>query len=252
MRIRQMVTVTLCLAVIVMVQTTTVRAAELKVMSTHAAMEVLSELGPQFELETGHKLTYSYDPTKALIRQIEEGASFDVVIATKAALDGLATKGIVDTRVNIGKSGLGVAVRKGAPKPDISTVEGFKQTMLSAKSVVRSTEGASGLYFAKLMTRLGIADQMKDKLKLGPSGRIAELVAKGDVEIAVQQISEILPVTGAELVGPFPPEIQLYTTFSAGIGTKTKQVDAAAALLKFLKGPEAALVIKAKGLEPIK
>lgn len=250
MKTIQLFALVLLCAVIFSVQPGVVYASELKVMSTHAAMEVLEVLGPQFERKMGHKLTYSYDPTKALKRQIEQGASFDVSIATKAALDDLATNGIIGTRVAIGRSGLGVAVRKGAPKPDISTVEGFKKALLSAKKVVRSTEGASGLYFAKLMTQLGIADQMKDKIVLGPSGRIAEIVARGEADMAVQQISEILPVTGAEFVGPFPPEIQLYTVFSAGISTKTKQLDTAMSLLEFLKGPEAAVVIRSKGLEP--
>src|SRR6202044_2695093 len=116
----------------------------------------------------------------------------------------------------IARSGLGVAVRKGAPKPDIGTVESFKQAMLAAKSVVRSTEGTSGLYFEKVLDRLGIADRMTGKTKLGPSGRVAEFVARGEVEIAVQQISELLPVIGAELVGPLPSELHLFSVFSPG------------------------------------
>lgn len=229
------------------------RAAEIKVMSTHAAMEILSELGPQFESATGHTLSYSYDPSGAVKRQIEEGAVFDIAIITRKALDDLSKKGkiISGTLTNIARSGLGVAVRKGAPKPDISTVDNFKKTMLAAKSVVRSTEGASGLYFANLMTRLGIADQMKDKIILGPSGRISELVADGKVEMAVQQISEILPVTGAELVGPFPSEIQLYTTFSTGVSVDTKELESAMALIAFLKSPAAIPVITSNGLEPV-
>jgi molybdate transport system substrate-binding protein len=254
MKIRTLVAGTMFGLMILMFQSTTAVAAEIKIIATHAVMEVLTELGPQFERATGHKLIYSYDPSGAVKRQIEQGVVFDVAIITTKALEDLAKQKKINavTITNIGRSGLGVAVRKGAPKPDISTVENFRKALLAAKSVVRSTEGASGLYFAELMTRLGIADQMKDKLRLGPSGRISELVADGKVEMAVQQISEILPVAGAQFVGPFPAEIQLYTTFAAGISTDTKQQAAARALIAFLKTPAAIAVIKSHGLEPVK
>jgi molybdate transport system substrate-binding protein len=235
------------------IQASVVIAAEIKVLSTHAALEVLTELGPQFESATGHKLSFSYDPANIIKRQIENGVAFDLAIVTRQTIDDLVRSGKIfpDTRVDIASSGLGVAVRKGAPKPDIGTVESFKQAMLAAKSVVRSTEGTSGLYFEKVLDRLGIADRMKGKTKLGPSGRVAEFVARGEVEIAVQQISELLPVIGAELVGPFPPELQLVTIFSAGVSTTSKEPKAAKAFIDFLAAPSAASVIKAKGLQPI-
>ena len=228
-------------------------ATEIKVLSTHAALEVLTELGPQFARATGYTLSFSYDPANAIKRQIENGAAFDVVIITRKAIDDLVRQGKIlpDTCVDIGRSGLGVSVRKGAPKPDISTVESFKRTMLGAKSVIRSTEGTSGLYFETLLDRLGITGEMKDKIRLGPSGRVAEFVAKGEVEIAVQQVSELLPVIGADFVGPFPPELQLFTVFSAGVSTVSKEPEAAKALIDFLTAPTSASVIKAKGLEPI-
>jgi molybdate transport system substrate-binding protein len=234
-------------------QAVTVNAAEIKVLSTHAALEVLSELGPQFERATGHKLSFNYDPANIIKRQIEGGAAFDVAIVTRSVIDDLAKedKIVPDSRIDIARSGLGAAVRKGAPKPDISTVEGFKHAMLSAKSIVRSTEGTSGLYFDKLLDRLGIAEVMRGKITLGPSGRVAEFVARGEVEMAVQQVSELLPVTGTEFVGPFPPELQLYTVFSAGVSTASKDWEAAKALINFLAAPAAAPVLKAKGLEPI-
>ncbi len=198
------------------IQTSLGSATEIKVLSTHAALEVLRELGPQFEGATGYRLSFSYDPANAIMCQIESGAAFDVVIITRKAIDDLVRQGKIlpDTSVDIGRSGLGVSVRKGAPKPDISTVESFKRTMLGAKSVIRSTEGTSGLYFETLLNRLGIADEMKEKIRLGPSGRVAEFVARGEVEIAVQQVSELLPVIGADFVGPFPSELQLFTVFS--------------------------------------
>src|SRR5437763_1037100 len=131
--------------------------AELRVLSTHAAQEVLSALMPQFERATGHRLCFGYDPANAIKRQIEGGALFDVAIVTRPVLDELTRQGRIapDSRANIGRCGLGVAVRRGAPKPDISTTDSFKRTMLAAVSVVRSTEGTSGLYFAKLLDRLG-------------------------------------------------------------------------------------------------
>jgi molybdate transport system substrate-binding protein len=144
-----------------------------------------------------------------------------------------------------------VAVRQGVPKPDIATIEGFKRAMLAAKSVVRSAEGTSGLYFEQLLDRLGIAEAMRGKIRLGGSGRIAELVASGEAEMAVQQISELLPATGAEFAGPFPPELQLYTVFSAGISTASKDREAAKAFIDFLTAPAAVPLFKVKGLEPI-
>ena len=239
--------------IILLSQAVTVNAADIKVLSTHAALEVLGELGPQFERATGHKLSFSYDPANIIKRQIEGGAAFDVAIVTRSVIDDLAKedKIVPDSRIDIARSGLGAAVRKGAPKPDISTVEGFKHTMLSAKSIVRSTEGTSGLYFEKLLDRLGIAEDMRGKITLGPSGRVAEFVARGEVDMAVQQVSELLPVTGTEFVGPFPPELQLYTVFSAGVSTASRDREAAKALINFLTAPAAGPVLKAKGLEPI-
>jgi molybdate transport system substrate-binding protein len=238
---------------ILLSQPATVNAAEIKVLSTHAALEVLSELGPQFERATGHKLSFSFDPANVVKRQIEGGAAFDVAIVTRAAIDDLAKQGkiVPDSRADIGRSGLGVAVREGAPKPDISTVDGFKRALLSAKSLVRSTEGTSGLYFEKLLDRLGIAEEMRGKIRLGPSGRVAEFVVRGEVEMAVQQVSELLPVQGAEFVGPFPPELQLYTIFSAGVSTASKSPEAAEALIKSLTASSAVPLLNAKGLEAV-
>jgi molybdate transport system substrate-binding protein len=253
MRIRPYITRVLTGFMISVIQTNLGSAAEIKVLSTHAALEVLSELGPQFERATGHTVSFSYDPANVIKRQIENGAAFDLAIITRPVMNDLVKSGKIlpDTCADIGRSGLGVAVRKGAPKPDISTVESFKQTMLAAKSVIRSREGTSGLYFETLLNQLGIADEMKSKVRLGPSGRVAEFVARGEVEIAVQQISELLPVVGTELVGPFPPELQLFTTFTAGVSTTSKEPTAAKALIDFLTAPTSASVIKAKGLEPI-
>jgi molybdate transport system substrate-binding protein len=239
--------------IILLSQVISANAAEIKVLSTHAAMEVLSELGPQFERSTGHKLSFSYDPANIIKRQIEGGAAFDIAIVTRGVLDDLTKQGKIatDSGTDIGRSGLGVAVREGVPKPDIGTVDGFKRALLSAKSLICSTEGTSGIYFGKLLERLGIADEMRSKIKLGPSGRLAEFVARGEVEMAVQQISELLPVHGSQFVGPFPPELQLYTTFAAGISPASENREAAEAFIKFLTASPTVPLLKAKCLEPI-
>lgn len=228
-------------------------AVAIRVLSTHAALDVLNELGPKFERATGHRLSFGYDPAKAVKRQIENGAAFDIAIVTRPVFDALAEQGYLlpETRADIGRSGLGVAVRAGAAKPDISTVDAFKRALLAAKSVVRSTEGTSGMYFETLLDRLGIVEAMRGKIKLGPSGRVAELVARGEAEMAVQQIAEILPVTGAQYVGPFPLELQLYSEFSAGVAAASKHREAAKAFIATLTTPSAVALFAAAGLEPI-
>jgi molybdate transport system substrate-binding protein len=230
-----------------------VNPADIRVLSTHAVLDALNELGPKFERATGHRLSIGYDPAKAVKRQIENGAAFDVAIVTRPVFDDLAAQGkiLLETRADIGSSGLGVTVRKGAPKPDIATTEAFKRALLAAKSVVRSTEGTSGIYFEKLLDRLGIAEAMRDKVKLGPSGRVAELVARGEADMAVQQIAELLPVTGAQYAGPFPPELQLYSEFAAGVASASKHREAAKAFIATLTTPEAIALFTAAGLEPI-
>jgi molybdate transport system substrate-binding protein len=230
-----------------------VTAIEIKVLSTHAAFEVLSELGPRLERSTGHRLSIKYDPTNVIRRRIDDGAAFDVAIVTRPVIDDFAAQGriVADSCVDIGRSGLGLAVRAGAPKPDIGTIDAFKRALLTAESVVRSKDGASGQYFATLLERLGIAEAMRGKVRLGASGRVAELVASGEVTMAVQQIAELLPVTGAQFVGPFPPGLQVYTVFAAGIGSAATNRGAAATLIDALTAPSAWALYKAKGLEPI-
>jgi molybdate transport system substrate-binding protein len=230
-----------------------VNPVEIRVLSTHATFEVLSELGPRFERASGHRLSLAFNPTAAIKCEIDAGAAFDVAIITRPAIDALAAEGIIlrETCADIGRCGLGVAVRQGAPKPDIGTIEAFKRALLAAKSVVRSRYGASGQYFETLLGRLGIADAMRDKIKIGPAGRIAELVARGEAELAVQQVPELVPVKGADFVGPFPDELQVYTVFAAGVAAASKHCEAAQAFVAALAAPAAAPLYKAKGLEPI-
>ena len=227
------------------------QAAELKVFSSTAFKTVLDDLGAKFEKATENKLAYTIAPAAVLKAQIDQGAVFDVAILTVALNDELAKEGkiIAATRADVAHAGIGVAVHKGAPKPDISTVEAFKHTLLNAKSIGYTAQGASGVYLKTLFDKLGIADALKPKIKLLQGGA-GEAAAKGEVEIGLTQISEILPYADAELVGPLPAEIQSYTHFSAGVSAASKEIEAAAALLKFLTAPAAAPVIKAKGMEP--
>jgi len=230
-----------------------VSAREIKVLASHVVFEVMREFGPQFERGTGHSLSFSYDPANVIKGQIDSGIAFDVAIVTRQVIDDLATRGKIlsDSCRDFGRCGLGLSVRKGAPKPDIGSVEAFKRALLAAESVIRSKDGTSGIYFDTLMDRLGIAEQMRGKIKLGGSGRIAELVVKGEAEMAVQQVSELLPVKGTDFVGPFPPELQLYTMFAAGVATASAQRDAALAFVDALLAPAAVGLLKANGLEPI-
>src|SRR6476469_6590522 len=223
--------------------------ADIKVFSTHAVQEVLRELGPAFERASGVRLAISYDPANALKHKIEAGAVFDVAIVTRAVIDELANqrKIVHESCTDIARSGLGVAVRKGAAKPDVATVNAFKRALLAAKSVARSKEGTSGLYFDMLLTRLGIAEAMSGKIVMGGSGRIAELVARGEAELAVQQIPELLPVEGVDFAGPLPDELQLYTVFSAGVSTSCAAKEAAKSFVDGLGAPAAASLFKAKG-----
>jgi len=227
--------------------------ADISILSTHAVQEALCELGPLFERTNGLSLSINYDPANVLKRRIESGTAFDVVIATRPVIDTLAGEEQVDreTCVDIGRSGLGVAVSERVAKPDIATVEGFKRALIAAHSLVRSKDGTSGLYFQTLLDRLGIAGAMHDKIVLGPSGRIAECVARGEAEMAVQQIPELLPVKGVQYVGPLPAELQLYTVFSAGVSTAARNRAAARMFVDALVTSAAAALFEAKGLEPI-
>jgi molybdate transport system substrate-binding protein len=228
-------------------------AAEIRVLSSNALKTVVEELGPQFEKTTEHKLNVTFGAAANLKVSIEQGEAFDLAILTASALDALVVQGKLDaaTRADIARSSVGLAVKKGAPKPDISTTEAFTRTMLNAKSIGYVEQGASGMYLKDLFQRLGLAEQLKSKTKLLPaSNPAANAVANGEVEIGMTQISEILPYAGAELVGPLPADIQLYTVFPAAVGTGAKQPEAAKAFVKFLTAPAAFPVLKAKGLSP--
>ncbi len=229
-------------------------AADIKVLTAGAMRGVLVELLPHFEKDTGHKVTLDNATAGTLAKRIEGGEAFDVAVITPKVIDTLAEKGKIapGTRVDVAKVGIGVAVKAGAPLPDIATVEAFKRTLLAAKSVAYidpKSGGSSGIYFDGLLDRLGIAGEIRPKAKLKQGGYVADLVASGEAEVAVHQISEIVPVKGVVLVGPLPAEIQNFTTYTAAVGAEAKDAAAVKALVERIAGPAAAPILKAKGME---
>jgi len=235
--------------------TSSVSAAEVKVLTAGAFKQMVLALVPDFEKQTGIKVVLDNDTAGGLKKRIEGGEAFDVAVITPAVLDELAGSGKVapGTRVNLASVGIGVVVKEGAPKPDVSTVEAFKRALLEAKSVAYidpASGGSSGIYVDKLLERLGIADQVRPKAKLKKGGYVAELIVNGEAEIGVHQISEIVPVKGAALAGPLPIEIQNTTTYAAGLSASPQNKEAAQALIKAFSGPAAAAVLRSKGMEP--
>ena len=222
-------------------------AAEIKVLSTNALKSVLLDLGPKFEKSSGDKLAITWGTAAELTQQIAKGAAVDVAIVTDAGLDGLIKQGKLASSTPLARSGIAVAIKKGAPKPKLGSADDFKALLLSAKSIAYVAAGASGIYLKGVFERLGVADAIKDKLKA--VGAAGEAVAKGEAEIGFTQVSEILPFEGADIGGMLPPDVQSFTSFSLGVQSKDSKP--AAEFVKFLKTPEAAAVIKAKGLEPL-
>src|SRR5437763_12322134 len=236
------------------VYATAAQGANVKILTAGAMKAVVLELVPQFEKETGHKAVVDNDTAGGLAKRIEGGEVFDAVVVTPGVIDDLANKGkvVADTRANVARVGVGVVVKEGAPLPDISSVDAFKRALIAAKSVAYidpASGGSSGIYLTGLFDKLGIAAEIKPKAKLKRGGYVAELIANGEAELGLHQISEILPVKGVKLVGPLPAEIQNYTTYAAAVGADAKQPDAARALIKLLTGPTAESVLKARGME---
>jgi molybdate transport system substrate-binding protein len=229
--------------------TGTTRAEDIKVVSTIGVKPTLPDLVTEFERTTGHKVSIVWGNAATLKSRYLEGEQADVAVLTAAAVDDLIKAGKVTDRVDLARSGMGFAVKAGAPKPDISSPEALKRTLLAAKSVGYSSQGASGMYFVKVIEQLGIAAEVKAKHK-DTAGAVGELVAAGEAEIGVQQIPELAAVPGVEVIGPFPGELQIITVFSAALDAKAKDNQAAKAFVKFISGPAAAAAYKAKGLDP--
>ena len=224
----------------------------MKVLCTNGVKTLLLDLVPAFERKGGAKPAIAWGSAAALVKDLESGAGGDLAILTAEAIDDLMKKGTVvaGSRIDLARSGIGLAVRKGAKKPDIGSPDALKAALLAAKSVAHSKTGMSGIYFPTVLARLGISDAMKGKIVMpDPGTPVGEVIAKGGAAIGVQQISELLPVAGIEIVGPLPAALQKITTFSAGILSAAKEADAAKALVKFVVA-EAGPLLRQKGLEP--
>jgi molybdate transport system substrate-binding protein len=233
-------------------------ATEVRVMISGGLTAAYNALVPEFERLTGNKVLTAYGPSmgttvNAIPVRLERGEPADVLIMVGYALGDLAKQGkvISDSRVDLVKSPIGVAVKSGAPKPDISSADAVKRALLAAKSIAYS-DSASGVYVStEMFGKLGVADAMKDKARKIPATPVGEIVARGEAELGFQQISEMLPVPGIDIVGQLPPELQKITVFSAGIATGSKEPEAGRALIKFLASPAASAAIVKSGMEPI-
>src|SRR4030088_1789218 len=233
-------------------------AAEVQVMISGGLTAAYNVLVPQFERLTGNKVLTAYGPSmgttvNAIPVRLERGEPADVLIMVGYALGDLVTQGkvIADSRVDLVKSPIGIAVKSGAPKPDISSADAVKRALLAAKSIAYS-DSASGVYVStEMFEKLGVAEAMKDKARKIPATPVGEIVAHGDAEIGLQQISELKPVEGIDIVGPLPDDLQKITVFSAGIATVSREPDAGKALIKFLASPAARDTLVKSGLDPI-
>jgi molybdate transport system substrate-binding protein len=237
----------------------TASAAEIKVLSAGSLKLAMTRLLPDFQKSSSNTVTIDYGPAGAIVSRIQKGELADVAIVSRSQLEVLESQGKVaqGSRVDIAGVGVGVAVRKGASKPDISSVEAFKRALFSARSIgyVNPALGSSsGIYVAGMLERLGIAQDLKSKIKLvtlaGDIEDVFQGVAKGEIDMQIGQMSEIVISPGVDLVGPLPTEIQNVTLLAAGIVTTSKTPEAANALIKFISSPAAVVVLKAKGFEP--
>ena len=239
------------LATLLLTSMTTVSAAtaaEIKIFTSRAIATVLEKIGSEFERTTGNNLNVIVGFSPVFVKEINAGAPFDIIASPPGTINGLIENGkvIVDTRTKLARAGYGVAVRSGAPKPDVSTTDAFKRALLNAKSIgYLPTPGVP-----ELLERLGIADAIKSKITIPKTDIVNELVAKGELEIGVISITQTVTTPGIDLAGPLPPEIQVYTAFEGAVSVNSKAPDAARALLKFLTGPTAIPVIKSQGMEP--
>jgi molybdate transport system substrate-binding protein len=229
-------------------------AAEIKVICSQALTQAMADVGPQFEQASGHKVTFVFGTTGALSAKVQGGEAADVVVLATSAMKDLAAAGKVSGLTEAARSPVGVAVKAGAPKPDISSGDAFRQALLATPSIAYSDPadgGASGVAFAKLLDRMGIAGDIRAKAHLVKGGgRIGDVLVKGDAAIGVQMLSELLPVEGVDVVGPLPKDIELVTPFSAGIASAAKEPDAGKAFIAFLASPAAAAALRKTGIEP--
>jgi len=239
-------------AVCLLAQVSAASSAEIKVLGTQSIQIIWNEVGPAFERKTGHKVTLIPNLATATKKLIDAGEPFDVAIATPPVIDQLIKEGkiVAATRTDIVRQGIGVAVRAGAPRPDISTTDAVKRALLNAKSVAYLKTGATGQYMAALVKRLGIAEQLQSKTQLPATDIVGPMVARGEAELGIAGVATLLATPGVDVVGPLPADIQFYGVFTGGISASTASVGASQEFIRFLTGPTAVPVIKSKGMEP--
>jgi molybdate transport system substrate-binding protein len=226
----------------------------MKGLFSNGVKAVVLELLPAFERAGGGKPDILWASTNMLLEEIAKGTAGDLAILTDEAIDDQIRQGrmVAGSRVDLARSAIGIAVRAGAPRPDIKTPEAFRQALLSARAICYSKTGISGVYFPTVLERLGIVEALRNKTVIPTPGvLVGDIVARGEADIGIQQISELLPVAGIEVVGPLPDALQKVTVFSAGLFTGAKEADAAKALVKLLSSPEARAVYQRKGMEPV-
>ncbi len=242
-------------AMVLFISGTPTLAAEIKLFSAVAVRPAILDLIPAFEQRMGHKVEVKFEVNPTVKKRIEAGEPFDVVLVNPEMVEDLTKQGkvVAGSQAAFGRAGMGVAVRAGAPKPDLSSVEAFKRALLDAKSVAYAGEGSSGIYFISLLTRLGIAEEIKGKLKSVAGGQTGQVVARGEAELGVVPVTTILAAApGAELAGLFPAELQSYIDFAVGLSTTARDLEGSKALITFLAGPESDAVTRAKGLERLR
>jgi molybdate transport system substrate-binding protein len=227
-------------------------AAEIKVLCSNGIKTVMEELVPQFEQATKHKVTVSFGVSAVLKRQIEAGEPFDVAVLTPPLIDDLVKQGKIagSSRTTLARSGIALAIRTGATKPDIRTVDALKRTLLASTSITYAREGAGSVFFAELVRKLDLADALKSKIKPANTGvDVGASVARGEADLGVLPVSEILPLRGVEVLGTFPAEVRGYLVMVAGMSPGTSQSAASKELVKFLTAPAALPVLKKRGME---
>jgi molybdate transport system substrate-binding protein len=227
-------------------------SGELRVFTTRSIATVLEKIGADFERRSGRKLSVTTDVAVRMVRRINAGEPFDLLVAAPAQIAELIRAGkiIPETRTDLARSGIGVAVRAGAPKPDVSSVDAFKRALIAARSIAYLKEGQSGVYVAGVLERLGIADTIRSKLTLPETDIVSELVSRGEIELGIVVITQIVTTEGVALAGPLPSKIQSYITFTGGISAASQSIDAAKDLMAALESPLAVRVMKSQGMEP--
>ena len=228
------------------------QAKDLTVFTTRAIATVLERIRGDVEPRIGRRLSVTSDVAIQLVRRVKAGESFDLLVAAPGQIDELIAEGVIarETRIDIAHSGIGVAVRTGATRPDVSSTEGFMRALVEARSIAYLREGQSGLYIAGVLERLGIAEQIKPKLTLPDTDIVSQLVSRGDVELGIVVITQILTTDGVSLAGPLPPDIQSYITFTGGVSVRSQAPEAAQELLRILQTPAAISVLRSQGMQP--